>query len=66
MKTYKVLVRRIVREDTVITVNADSPKMAADIAVDEATILEPKEWDCYDCEYLCEEADAWEVVNGPA
>lgn len=61
MKTYKVLVRRIVREDTVVTVKADSQKMAADFALNEAKILDPKDWDCYDCEY-----DAWEVVNGPA
>ena len=66
MKTYKVLVRRIVREDTVIAVKADSPKMAAEIATGEATSLQPQEWDCYDCEYICDGSDAWEVADGPA
>lgn len=66
MNTYKVMVRRILREDTVITVKADSPKMAAEIATGEATSLPQQEWECYDCEYICDGSDAWEVVNGPA
>lgn len=60
MKTYKVVVRRIVREDTEVTVRAESKNMAIDLAIDKATIINPEEWDCYDCDYLCEEEDVRE------
>lgn len=62
-KQYSVLVKRIVREDIVINVMADSRKNAIDLAIDEATTALPNLWDCYDCEYLCEESDAKEAED---
>lgn len=49
---YCVNVRRILREDTNVYVDADSPEEAMKKAKLEASSLQENfEWDCYDVEY---------------
>lgn len=47
---YRVNVRRILREDTNVYIDADSPGEAAKKAKLEA-LREGAEWNCYDSEY---------------
>jgi len=58
---YSVIVRRIVREDTSIEVEADSKEAAQEKAMSLATSVEPEKWDCYDCEYWRDDADIEEI-----
>ena len=53
-REYRVTVRRIVREDTVLTVQASSESEAKDKAELEATAIPQEQWDTYDCEYSSE------------
>lgn len=48
---FEVVVRRIVREDTVVVVEAENEKDAIEKAKLDATSVVPEKWDCYDCEY---------------
>lgn len=48
---FAVTVRRIVREDTVIEVEADSVESANAKADAEASSVPAEQWDCYDCKY---------------
>jgi hypothetical protein len=54
-------VRRIVREDTQIVIEARDEKNAVDLAIDEATTVMPDKWDCYDCDYFCDLGDAVKI-----
>ncbi len=63
MPKYKVTVRRIVREDTVVEVEAATPDAAREKAKDVASPY-GDEWDCYDCEYWIDDGDVTEVVGG--
>lgn len=54
---FKVRVRRVVREDVVLEVEATSMTNAIDLAIDEATIVPQEKWDCYDCDYFCDLSD---------
>ena len=55
MPKYRVTVRRIVREDTVIEVEAETPRAADWAAHVQASDVPPEKWDCYDCEYWSDE-----------
>jgi hypothetical protein len=61
MPKFIVTVRRIVREDTQIVIEAKDEKNAVDLAIDEATVVTPDKWECYDCDYFCDLGDAVKV-----
>ena len=48
---YEVQIRRIVREDTLIMVDAANEAEALEKAKSEATNVPAENWECYDCEY---------------
>ena len=54
MEKFKITVRRIVREDTEIEVEAESRDAARTAAELEATSVPQDKWDTYDCEYWSE------------
>ena len=59
---YEINVRRIVREDTVVVVEAGSAKEAVEKAKLEAQDKDAKDWECYDCEYWTDDGiDVLEV-----
>jgi hypothetical protein len=64
-RKYEVIVRRIVREDITIRLEATSIKNATDLAMDEALVRLPSEWECYDCEYFADEDDVHEEEDVP-
>lgn len=49
-KTFAITVRRIVREDIVMMVDAQSEEEAKQQAMNQAP--NEQDWDCYDCEYF--------------
>lgn len=49
-KTFAITVRRIVREDLVVMIDAESEEQAKQQAMNQAP--NEQEWDCYDCEYF--------------
>lgn len=53
-QVYSVRVRRIVREDTVIEVQAESEDEAMQQAEIKSTCVDDEAWDVYDCEYSSE------------
>lgn len=61
MTKFSVNVRRIVREDTTVVVEAKNRAEAEAAAQLEATCVPLKEWEAYECEYWCDPADVKEV-----
>lgn len=57
MKKFNVTVCRIVREETTITVEAETEAAAVGLAMDDAVNMPPHMWNCYDCEYFSDEGD---------
>ena len=55
MAKYAVTVRRVVREDAVVEVEAESPADAREKATLEAP--DSNDWECYDCEYHSDDSD---------
>jgi hypothetical protein len=51
MKKFSITVRRIIREDTVIEIEAENQEEARRKAELEATCVPQEKWDAYDCEY---------------
>jgi hypothetical protein len=57
MPLFNICVRRVVREDTIITVEAPDFEAARSAAEIEATSVPQEHWDTYDCEYWSEASD---------
>lgn len=53
-KAFRIIVRRIVREDIPVEVIATTEEEARAMAELEAQCAHDDEWDCYDCEYSSE------------
>jgi hypothetical protein len=51
MPVFQIRVGRVVREDTILQVEAASEEVAKSEAKLLATSVPPEKWDCYDCEY---------------
>lgn len=51
MTKFEVVIRRIVREDTIVHVEAENEKEALRKAYLAAPNVDQKDWDVYDCEY---------------
>lgn len=51
LPTFQVRVRRVVREDTIVTVRAASEDEARRLAEMDATSIDQDQWDTYDCDY---------------
>lgn len=49
-KTFAITVRRIVREDIVMMIDAENEQEAKQQAMNQAP--NQQDWDCYDCEYF--------------
>lgn len=49
-KTFAITVRRIVREDIVMMIDAETENEAKQQAMTQAP--NEQDWDCYDCEYF--------------
>jgi hypothetical protein len=64
MKQYTINVRRILREDANVTIEAESVEEAIRNAILEASSNpESYVWDCYDNEYFTDEEDAVQDVE---
>jgi hypothetical protein len=55
MAKFFIRVRRIVREDTTVEVEAADLNAAKQESELIATCIDADKWDCYDCEYWSEE-----------
>ena len=62
---FRVRVMRVIREDAFIEVDADNPVQAANLAMMDATSEDDANWECYDCEYFCDECDV-KAINEAA
>lgn len=63
MDKFRVTVRRIIREDVEIEVEADNAEAAIEAAKIDATSVPLEKWDCYDCEYHADESDAKAIAH---
>jgi hypothetical protein len=62
-KIFNVVIRRIVREDTVINVSAENKDAAIEEAKRLAFHIPTEKWDCYDCEYISDDGDTEELKS---